>query len=59
MNYAPLNSITADSIFPINDCLAVLVELCKAEVFSGMDIKAGFNNIIIHPDDTKYTVFIT
>ena len=47
VNYAPLNNITRDPNHPLTDCLAILIELMEALIFSGLDIKAGYHNIPI------------
>ena len=59
INYAPLNQVTNDFIFPINDCMLVLESLGGSSVFTGLDIKAGFHNIPMKANDKQYTVFVT
>ena len=59
VNYAPVNAITPDSIYPINDCLSVLTAMGGGRVFSNIDIKAGYHNIPIKKGDEVYTVFTT
>ena len=59
INYAPLNQITREFVYPINDCMSVLESLGGSKVFTGIDIKAGFHNIPIKAGDEQYTVFVT
>ena len=59
VNYAPLNAVTADAVYPINDCLSVLASLGNASVYTSLDIKAGYHNIPLSDGDKAYTVFVT
>ena len=45
INYAPINNVTVDFTYPINDCLSIIANFGEATVFTGLDIKAGFHNI--------------
>lgn len=45
ISYVGVNQRTRDPAYPMPDCSQILDALVSAEIFSCIDIKAGFNNI--------------
>jgi hypothetical protein len=59
VDYHPLNKITKKNAAPIPLILDLVDKLLGACFFIKLDIRWGYNNIRIHPDDVKKTVFKT
>ncbi|XP_043693375.1 uncharacterized protein LOC122643869 [Telopea speciosissima] len=57
INYQPLNAFLADDKFPLPTRPALLLQLSKAKIFSKFDLKAGFWQLGIHPDNRSKTGF--
>ena len=51
MDYRALNSIIVKDQFPITSVDELLDELHGSEVYSKLDLKSGFHQILLHPDD--------
>ncbi|PKI67620.1 hypothetical protein CRG98_012000 [Punica granatum] len=51
INYQPLNHFLRDNKFPLPNKQAIFSSLSKAKVFSKFDLKAGFWQLGIHPED--------
>ena len=59
VDYRRLNSITKEAKFPlprIDDCLD---KLGKAKIYSQLDLRSGYWQVKIHPDDIEKTAFRT
>jgi hypothetical protein len=59
MDYRALNAITVKDRYPIPLIKETLDRLCKAKIFTKLDIVAAFNNIRIREGDEWMTAFIT
>ncbi|XP_042509130.1 uncharacterized protein LOC122084761 [Macadamia integrifolia] len=57
INYRPLNHFLADEKFPLPTRLALLLLLAHATVFSKFNLKAGFWQLGIVPEDRPKTTF--
>ncbi len=57
MDYQRLNAISGDNKYPIpriNDCLD---QLGKAKYFSKIDLRTGYWQMQVHPEDQHKTAF--
>ena len=59
MDYRALNAITVKDRYPIPLIKETLDRLCKAKIFTKLDIVAAFNNMRIREGDEWMTAFIT
>jgi hypothetical protein len=59
MDYRALNAITVKDRYPIPLIKETLDRLCKAQIFTRLDIVAAFNNMRIREGDEYMTAFIT
>ncbi|KAG8493395.1 hypothetical protein CXB51_010802 [Gossypium anomalum] len=57
INYQPLNHFLQDNKFPLPNNNALFASLAKAKIFSKFDLKAGFWQLGIHPEDRGKTGF--
>jgi hypothetical protein len=55
----PLNAVTVKNKYPL-PCIDILFDqLSKAKVFSKIDLRSGYHQIKIHPEDVPKTAFST
>nr|DBA06665.1 TPA_asm: polyprotein [Welwitschia mirabilis virus 2] len=59
INYKPLNSITYDFKWPMQDKLTLLNTVAQAKIFSKFDCKSGYHQVKILPSDCHKTAFMT
>ncbi|KAG8492316.1 hypothetical protein CXB51_009828 [Gossypium anomalum] len=57
INYQPLNQFLQDNKFPLPNKDLLFSSIAKAKIFSKFDLKAGFWQLGIHPDDRPKTGF--
>ncbi|KAL5569654.1 hypothetical protein UlMin_026229 [Ulmus minor] len=57
INYQPLNHFLADNKFPLPNRNSLFSNLLRAKVFSKFDLKAGFWQLEIKPEDRPKTAF--
>ena len=57
INYQDLNHFLADDKFPLPNKSALFQHLSNAKVFSKFDLKTGFWQLGIHPEERYKTVF--
>ncbi|KAG8493198.1 hypothetical protein CXB51_010612 [Gossypium anomalum] len=57
INYQPLNHFLQDNKFPLPNNNTLFASLAKARKFSKFDLKAGFWQLGIHPEDREKTGF--
>ncbi|PKI49695.1 hypothetical protein CRG98_029940 [Punica granatum] len=57
INYQPLNHFLLDDKFPLPNKPALFSSLSKTKVFSKFDLKVGFWQLGIHPEDRPKTGF--
>jgi hypothetical protein len=56
-DYRGLNSITIKDRTPLPNIKEMQERVVHAKVFSKLDLREGFNNILIHPDDQHKNAF--
>jgi hypothetical protein len=59
VDYCPLNEITKKNAAPIPLIPDLVDKLLGARFFTKLDIRWGYNNVRIHPDDIEKTAFKT
>lgn len=59
MSYVALNARTEDPAWPMPDCQQVLDALLGGQLFSCLDLKAGFNNIPVDGPSVPYMAVTT
>jgi hypothetical protein len=59
VDYRPLNEITKKNAAPIPLIPKLVDKLLGAQFFMKLDIRWGYNNVQIHPDDIEKTTFKT
>ncbi|PIK45512.1 Retrovirus-related Pol polyprotein from transposon [Apostichopus japonicus] len=56
VDYRALNAVTKSSNYPIPSIDSILYSMCNSRVFSTLDLKSGFWQAAIHPDDQPKTL---
>jgi hypothetical protein len=59
MDYRPLNAVTIKNKYPLPRIDILFYQLSKAKVFSKIDLRLGYHQIKIRPQDIPKTVFST
>jgi len=57
-DYRKLNAVTRKDAYPLPNMADTFVKLDGATYFSSLDLKAGYWQISIHPDDMGKTAFV-
>jgi hypothetical protein len=59
VDYRPLNAVTIKNKYPLPRIDILFDQLSKAKVFSKIDLRSGYNQIKICPEDIPKTAFST
>jgi hypothetical protein len=59
VDYRPLNAVTIKNKYPLARIDILFDQLSKAKVFSKIDLRSGYHQIKIHPEDIPKTAFST
>jgi hypothetical protein len=59
VNYRPLNVVTIKNKYPLPHINILFDQLAGAKVFSKVDLRSGYHQIKIHPEDVPKTAFST
>jgi len=59
MDYSPLNAVTIKNKYPLPRIDILFDQLSKAKVFSKIDLRSGYHQIKIRPQDIPKTAFST
>jgi hypothetical protein len=59
VDYRPLNAVTIKNKYPLPRIDILFDQLSKAKVFSKIDLRSGYHQIKIRPQDIPKTVFST
>jgi hypothetical protein len=59
MDYRPLNAVTIKNKYPLPQIDILFDQLSKAKVFSKIDLRSGYHQIKIRPQDIPKTTFST
>jgi hypothetical protein len=59
VDYRPLNDITIKNKYPLSHIDILFGQLSKAKVFSKIDLRSGYHQIKICPEDIHKTAFST
>lgn len=57
IDYRDLNKITRQDAFPMPRIRDILMKVAKARIFSKLDLKKGYYNILMEESSRKYTAF--
>jgi hypothetical protein len=59
VDYRPLNAVTIKNKYPLPRIDILFDQLASAKVFSKVDLRSGYHQIQIHPEDVPKNVFST
>jgi hypothetical protein len=59
VDYRPMNAVTVKNKYPLPRTDILFDQLSKAKVFSKIDLRSGYHQIKIHPEDIPKTAFST
>jgi hypothetical protein len=59
VDYRPLNAITIKNKYPLSHINILFDQLADARVFSKVDLRSGYHQIKIRPEDVPKTAFST
>ena len=59
VDYRPLNAVTIKNKYPLPRIDILFDQLAKAKVFSKIDLRSGYHQIKITPEDIPKTAFST
>jgi hypothetical protein len=59
VDYRPLNAVTIKNKYPLPHIDVLFDQLAKARVFSKIDLRSGYHQIKIRPQDIPKTTFST
>jgi hypothetical protein len=59
VDYRPLNAVTIKNKYPLPRIDILFDQLSKAKVFSKINLRSGYHQIKIHPEDIPKTAFST
>ena len=59
VDYRPLNAVTVKNKYPLPRIDVLFDKLADAKVFSKIDLRSGYHQIKIHPEDIPKTAFST
>ena len=59
VDYRPLNAVTIKNKYPLPRIDILFDQLAKAKVFSKIDLRLGYHQIKIRPEDIPKTAFFT
>jgi hypothetical protein len=59
VDYRPLNAVTIKNKYPLPHIDILFDQLSKAKVFSKIDLRSGYHQIKIHPEDIPKMAFST
>jgi hypothetical protein len=59
VDYRPLNAVTIKNKYPISRIDILFDQLSKAKVFSKIELRSGYHQIKIRPQDVPQTAFST
>jgi hypothetical protein len=59
VDYWPLNALTIKNKYPLPRINILFNQLAGAKVFSKVDLRLGYHQIKIHPEDVPKTAFST
>jgi hypothetical protein len=59
VDYQPLNAVTIKNKYPLSHINILFDQLIDAKVFSKVDLRSGYHQIKIRPEDVPKTAFST
>jgi hypothetical protein len=59
VDYRPLNAVTVKNKYPLPRIDIIFDQLVGAKIFSKVDLRSGYYQIKIHPEDVPKTAFST